>query len=219
MYIELGFATREAILVATAIERSFVHKIEEGVSLDRSQMDPAEEIRHSKKQRENCNMLWFVQDSQYGIPRRCACGGKIIDEVRGKEDYDSQPGKRYFTCINYEDDRLHYSHPWVVGVQEEIERMRKRLEDAEEEIKGVWNLKFQIQTLQEQFRSLTVQVATLEKVSMSRVAVSFAGSRVHMSGSRVAMSVAGINKYVVALFVRDQCSLLYVSTLMLLYDE
>ncbi|KAG5414678.1 hypothetical protein IGI04_002245, partial [Brassica rapa subsp. trilocularis] len=160
----LGFATREAILVARAIERSFVHKIEEGVSLDRSQMDPAEEIRHSKKQRENCNMLWFVQDSQYGIPRRCACGGKIIDEVLRKEDYDSQPGKRYFTCINYEDDGLHYSHPWVVGVQEEIERMRKRLEDAEEEIKGVWNLKFQIQTLPEQVRSLTVQVATLEKV-------------------------------------------------------
>ena len=54
---------------------------------------------------------------------------------------------------------------------------------------------------------------------MSRVAVSFAGSRVLMTGSRVTMSVAGINKSVVALFVRDQCSLLYVSTLMLLYDE
>uniref|UniRef100_A0A0D3BW23 No apical meristem-associated C-terminal domain-containing protein n=1 Tax=Brassica oleracea var. oleracea TaxID=109376 RepID=A0A0D3BW23_BRAOL len=148
MYIELGFATREAILVARAIERSFVHKIEEVVSLDRSQMDPAEEIRHSKKQRDYCNMLWFVQDSQYGIPRRCACGGKIIDKVRGKEDYDSHPGKRYFTCINYE---------------EEIERLRKRLEDVEEEIKGVWNLKFQIQTMQEQVRSLTVQVGTLEK--------------------------------------------------------
>ncbi|WZZ66521.1 hypothetical protein YC2023_077891 [Brassica napus] len=33
----LGFATREAILVARAIERSFFHKIEEVVSLDRSQ--------------------------------------------------------------------------------------------------------------------------------------------------------------------------------------
>ncbi|WZZ36633.1 hypothetical protein YC2023_020034 [Brassica napus] len=141
-------------------------------------MDPAEEISHSKKQRDYCNMLWFVQDSQYGIPRRCACVGKIIDEVRGKEDYDSHPGKRYFTCINYEDDGLHYSHPWVVGVQEEIKRLRKRLEDVEEEIKKVWNLKFQIQTLQvslfpcyfrsslvhEQVRSLTVQVGTLEKV-------------------------------------------------------
>ena len=121
-------------------------------------------------------MLGLLGDSQYGIPRRCACGGRIIDEVRGKEDYDSHPGKRYFTCINYEvsifsliyvikiyetrtvsnilfsvvnkDNGLHYSHPWVVGVQEEIERLRKRLEDVEEEIKGVWNLKFQIQTLQ-----------------------------------------------------------------------
>ena len=52
-----------------------------------------------------------------------------------------------FSVVN-KDDGLHYSHPWVVGVQEEIERMRKRLDDAEEEIKGVWNLKFQIQTLQ-----------------------------------------------------------------------
>ena len=52
-----------------------------------------------------------------------------------------------FSVVN-KDDGLHYSHPWVVGVQEEIERLRKRLEDAEEEIKGVWNLKFQIQTLQ-----------------------------------------------------------------------
>jgi len=54
---------------------------------------------------------------------------------------------------------------------------------------------------------------------MSRVAKSVAGSLVAMSGSRVAMSVAGINKSVVALFVRDQCSILLVSTLMLLYDE
>ncbi|WZZ31876.1 hypothetical protein YC2023_062236 [Brassica napus] len=139
-------------------------------------MDPSEERRHSKKQKEYCDMLGLVEDSQYGIPRRCACGGRIIDEVRGKEDYDSHPGKRYFTCINYEDNGLHYSHPWVVGVQEEMERLRKRLEEAEEVIKGVWSLNYQIESLQvntiacfifvtlEQVRSLTVQVGTLEKV-------------------------------------------------------
>uniref|UniRef100_A0A0D3CJZ3 Uncharacterized protein n=1 Tax=Brassica oleracea var. oleracea TaxID=109376 RepID=A0A0D3CJZ3_BRAOL len=155
-------------------------------------MDPSEERRHSKKQKEYCDMLGLVEDSQYGIPRRCACVGRIIDEVRGKEDYDSHPGKRYFTCINYEvsifsliyvikiyetrtvsnilfsvvnkDNGLHYSHPWVVGVQEEMERLRKRLEEAEEVIKGVWSLNYQIESLQEQVRSLTVQVGTLEKV-------------------------------------------------------
>ena len=65
-------------------------------------MDPAEERRHSKKQKDHCDMLGFVADSQYEVPRKCACGGRIIDEVRGKEDYDSLPGKRFFTCVNYE---------------------------------------------------------------------------------------------------------------------
>ena len=65
-------------------------------------MDPAEERRHSKRQNDYINMLGFVADSQYGIPRRCPCGGRIIDEVRRKDDYDTLPGKRFFTCKNYE---------------------------------------------------------------------------------------------------------------------
>ncbi|KAL0826371.1 hypothetical protein Bca101_050048 [Brassica carinata] len=127
-------------------------------------MDPAEERRHSKKQKDYCNMLGFIADSQYGIPRKCACGGRIIDEVRGKEDYDTLPGKCFFTCINYEDDGLHYRHPWVVGVQEEIESLSKRVEEAEQVIKGVWNLNKRIETLEGQVDYLTVEVADLEKV-------------------------------------------------------
>ncbi|KAL0802994.1 hypothetical protein Bca101_058170 [Brassica carinata] len=94
-------------------------------------MDPAEEIRNSKRQK--FNMLSYVCDSEYGIPRRCPCGGRIIDEVDG----------------------LHYRQPWVLGVQEEIERLTKRVEEAEEE---------QVKLLTEQVDFLTVQVATLEKV-------------------------------------------------------
>ncbi|KAG2326896.1 hypothetical protein Bca52824_009624 [Brassica carinata] len=127
-------------------------------------MDPAEERRDSKKQKDYCDMLRFVQDSQYGIPRRCACGGRIIDEVARKEDYDSLPGKRFFTCVNYEDDGLHYRHPWVVGLQEEIQKLTKRLEEAEEVILGVWKLNKRIEALEEQVSSLTVDIGTLEKV-------------------------------------------------------
>jgi len=65
-------------------------------------MDPAEERRDTKRHQENCNMLGYVADSEYGIPRRCPCGGRIIDEVCGKEEYDTHPGKRFFSCINYE---------------------------------------------------------------------------------------------------------------------
>ncbi|KAG5408059.1 hypothetical protein IGI04_004378, partial [Brassica rapa subsp. trilocularis] len=164
LFQKLGFSRREAICAATTIERSFFHQIDEEEVEISVWMDPSEERKHSKQQKEYCDMLGFVEDSQYGIPIRCACGGRIIDEVRGKEDYDSHPGKRFFTCINYEDNGLHYSHPWVVGVQEEMERLRKRLEEAEEVIKGVPSLNYQIESLEEQVRSLTVQVGTLEKL-------------------------------------------------------
>ncbi|WZZ50654.1 hypothetical protein YC2023_050761 [Brassica napus] len=66
-------------------------------------MDPAEEIRDRKRQQEYFNMLGNVADSEYGIPRRCPCSGRIIDEVRVKEEYDTLHGKHFFTCINYEE--------------------------------------------------------------------------------------------------------------------
>ena len=65
-------------------------------------MDPTEDKRHSKRQNHHINMLGFVADSEYGIPRRCPCGGRPINEVRGKEDYDTLPVKRFFTCKNCE---------------------------------------------------------------------------------------------------------------------
>ena len=52
-------------------------------------MDPAEERRERKRHKEYINMLGYVADSQYGIPTRYPCGGRITDEVRGKEDYDT----------------------------------------------------------------------------------------------------------------------------------
>ena len=64
-------------------------------------MDPAEERRETKRQTELINMQGYVADSEYGIPTRCPCGGRIIDEVRGKDDYDTLPRKRFFTCKNY----------------------------------------------------------------------------------------------------------------------
>ncbi|KAG2281066.1 hypothetical protein Bca52824_052286 [Brassica carinata] len=120
-------------------------------------MDPAEERRHSKRQNHHINMLGFVADSEYGIPRRCLYGGRLINEVRGKEDYDTLPGKRFFTCKNYElsADGLHYRQPWVIGVQEELERLTKRVEEAEQVMMGVSNLSKQIETLEEEVKILS----------------------------------------------------------------
>ncbi|KAF3611524.1 hypothetical protein DY000_02050692 [Brassica cretica] len=126
---------------------AFLHQIADGLSPPRAQMDPAEERREMKRQKEYYNMVGYVCDSEYGIPTRCPCGSTIIDEVRGKEDYDTLPGKRFFTCKNYE---------------EEIERLTKRVEEAEQVIKLVVNLNKQIETLEVQI--LTVKVADLEKL-------------------------------------------------------
>ncbi|KAG2310553.1 hypothetical protein Bca52824_022110 [Brassica carinata] len=127
-------------------------------------MDPAEERRQVKRQKEYNNMIGYVTDSQYGIPTRCPCGGRIINEVRRKEDFDTLPGKRYFTCKNHEDDGLHYRHPCVFGVEEEIEKLTTRVEDAEKVIKGVPYLEKKIEILEEQVKELTVQVAHLERL-------------------------------------------------------
>ncbi|KAL0712752.1 hypothetical protein Bca4012_019730 [Brassica carinata] len=134
-------------------------------------MDPADEIRNSKKQKEYIDMLTYVNDSQYGIPRKCPCGGSIINEVSRKEENDAVPGKRLFTCKNYEADGLHYRQPWVIGVQEEIERLTKRVVEAEEVMletsklsREMERLEEKVQSLCEQVDYLTVHVGRLEKV-------------------------------------------------------
>ncbi|KAG2308308.1 hypothetical protein Bca52824_028056 [Brassica carinata] len=145
-------------------------------------MDPSEERRDCKRKQEYIDLLGKVADSEYGIPRRCACGGRMIDEVRVKETFDSQPGKRFFSYVNYEADGLHYRQPWVCGVQEEILRLRKRVEEADEVMKWVPTLNKQIESLEAQVKrlallldkltgdvyNLTVDVAALEKLETQR---------------------------------------------------
>ncbi|KAG2265617.1 hypothetical protein Bca52824_072696 [Brassica carinata] len=156
----------------------FLDLIDVGLSPRRSQMDPAEERRETKRQKEFINMQGYVADSEYEIPTRCPCGGRIIDEVRGKDGYDTLPGKRFFTCKNYEADGFHYRQPWVIGVQEHIERLTKCVEEVELVIKWVSEVNNKIERLETEVKALnrevdnltgqvynlSVQVADLEKL-------------------------------------------------------
>ncbi|KAF3544242.1 hypothetical protein DY000_02006364 [Brassica cretica] len=74
---------------------AFLHLIDGGLSPPRAQMDPAEERREMKRQKEHYIMLQCATGTQYGIPTRCLCGSRIINEVRGKEEYDTLPGKLF----------------------------------------------------------------------------------------------------------------------------
>nr|VDC84987.1 unnamed protein product [Brassica oleracea] len=118
----------------------FLDRFDAGLSPPGAEMDPLEEISDSKRQLEYLNHLGNVADSEYGMPRRCACGGRMIDELRVKDEFDTQPGKRFFSCVNYE--------LWVIGVQEEMVRLRKRVEEADEVIKWVPILNKQIESVE-----------------------------------------------------------------------
>ncbi|KAG2314479.1 hypothetical protein Bca4012_065171 [Brassica carinata] len=72
--------------------------------------------------------------NSYPLP----CGGEIMTNVspvlKYKSDFDTFTGSRYFTCKNYEDDGMHFLQPWAFGVQEEVQCLRREVNDMAEEI-------------------------------------------------------------------------------------
>ncbi|KAJ4867311.1 Uncharacterized protein Rs2_51151 [Raphanus sativus] len=84
---------------------------------------PDEEYSQMKALKRDINMHGCVADAGCGIPTRCPCGGTIINEVarnlKYKTDFDTLPGRKYFTCKNYE---------------EEVEMLRKRVDAMAAEI-------------------------------------------------------------------------------------
>ncbi|XP_033143436.1 uncharacterized protein LOC103855413 isoform X2 [Brassica rapa] len=115
-----------------------------------------DELRDMKAHKAYYNMLHFVADAQQGIPQLCPCGS-ITKEVVDEEDtYDYLPGKRYFICKDYENDGLHFRQPWVMGMQQEVERLKVRFHEQEKLLRECESLKGQV-------RMLLKRVAELEK--------------------------------------------------------
>ncbi|KAF2555746.1 hypothetical protein F2Q68_00017065 [Brassica cretica] len=90
-----------------------------------------EELRDMKAHKSYYNMLHFVANAQQGIPKLCPYGS-ITKEVVDEEDtYDYLPGRRYFICKDYENDGMHFRQPWVMGMQQEVERLKERFHEQE----------------------------------------------------------------------------------------
>ncbi|KAG2308331.1 hypothetical protein Bca52824_028079 [Brassica carinata] len=85
-----------------------------------------EEHRDMKAHKAYYNMLDFVANAQQGIPKPCLCGSITKELVDESDTYDYLPGKRYFICKDYENDGLHFRQPWIMGMQQEIERLKER---------------------------------------------------------------------------------------------
>ncbi|KAG2313473.1 hypothetical protein Bca52824_025030 [Brassica carinata] len=103
-----------------------------------------EELRDMKAHKAYYNMLHFISDAQQGIPKLCPCGS-ITKEIVDEEDtYDYLPGKRYFICKDYENDGLHFRQPWVMGMQQEVERLKERFHEQEKLLRECEALKGQL---------------------------------------------------------------------------
>ncbi|KAL0865519.1 hypothetical protein Bca101_044637 [Brassica carinata] len=106
-----------------------------------------EELRDKKAHKAYYQMLDFVANSQHGIPKLCPCGS-ITKEVVDEEDtYDYQPGKRYFICKDFENDGLHFRQPWVMGVQQEVERLKLQVQEQEKLLRECELLKTHVKML------------------------------------------------------------------------
>ncbi|KAL0702220.1 hypothetical protein Bca4012_058342 [Brassica carinata] len=101
-------------------------------------MDPwveKQERREMKKMKKHFDMVQYTCDAEYMIPRSFPCGGRIVNEVSANlKDKDFLPGRKYFTCDKLEDDGLHFRQPWVIGVEEEVLRLRKEVDAMAAEI-------------------------------------------------------------------------------------
>ncbi|KAF3484969.1 hypothetical protein F2Q69_00052072 [Brassica cretica] len=94
---------------------------------------PHEEYSHVKELKKYNNMLGCIADTHYGIPTRCPCGGRIVDEVSlGKKfpgNFDTLPGRKYFTCDNFEDE--------VKGLLTRVDEMAAEIAELKDQLKRV----------------------------------------------------------------------------------
>ncbi|KAF8055105.1 hypothetical protein N665_1303s0007 [Sinapis alba] len=116
-----------------------------------------EERRDMKAHKAYYQKLDFVANALQGIPKLCPCGSITKEIVDEDDSYDYLPGKRYFICKDYENDRLHFRQPWVMGVQEEVERLKLRVFEHEKLLRECEELKGEV-------RRLVRRVTELERV-------------------------------------------------------
>ncbi|KAG5414457.1 hypothetical protein IGI04_002024 [Brassica rapa subsp. trilocularis] len=108
-----------------------------------------DELRDMKAHKAYYNMLHFVSEAQQGIPKLCPCGSITKEFVDEDDTYDYLPRKRYFICTDYQNDGLHFRQPWVMGVQQEIERLKLKFLEQEKLLRECEALKVQVKMLLE----------------------------------------------------------------------
>lgn len=127
--------------------------------------DPSYE--DDKEHKRYNDMLFFIADSDNGIPLCCPCGGQIVIHI-SKAGTDI--GKKYFVCKHFEvktynisfsffefiistcgfqDDGLHRKKEWGEAIEEETKKLMRKVDDHEVKIRSLYSIEDRLSRLEE----------------------------------------------------------------------
>ncbi|CAN6816026.1 unnamed protein product, partial [Brassica oleracea var. botrytis] len=101
------------------------------------------------------DLLYAVTDSDYGIPRRCPCGGQIVIQICNAQ---ADIGKKYFICKDFEGDGLHRKKEWDDAIAEETEMLKKKVEGHERRIQRLNSMENRIKILEEDEKNNAAEI-------------------------------------------------------------
>ncbi|KAF2583198.1 hypothetical protein F2Q68_00004316 [Brassica cretica] len=100
-----------------------------------------------KKHKRYNDMLFFVADSDNGIPLRCPCGGQIVIHVCKAGTYI---GKKYFVCKHFE------------AIEEETKKLTWKVDDHELKIRSLYSIEDRLSRLEEDEKKNAEQIEDLK---------------------------------------------------------
>ncbi|KAJ4885537.1 Uncharacterized protein Rs2_35630 [Raphanus sativus] len=103
-------------------------------------------------------MVYFVNDSDFGIPERCPCGSQIIIQI--STEAESIPNK-YFVCKDFkassdlpnltvtlwcslQNDGLHIKKEWTEAIEEETRRLKAKVGENESRMCSLGGLEYRV---------------------------------------------------------------------------
>nr|VDC96140.1 unnamed protein product [Brassica rapa] len=114
------------------------------------------------------DMLYAVNDSNFGIPDRCPCGSAIIIQISTEA---AAIPKKYFVCKDFKNDGLHRKQEWTAAIEDETRRLKKTVDDHESRIRSLGRVEYRIDRIYEdaqkndgEIANLGYQIHEMEKV-------------------------------------------------------
>ncbi|KAL0722868.1 hypothetical protein Bca4012_037467 [Brassica carinata] len=104
------------------------------------------------------NMVYAVNDSNYGIPESCPCGSQITVEISTKE---AGIGKKYFVCKDFKNDGLHRKKEWNEAIEDETRRLKEKVADNEGRLCSLGVLEYQVDRIDKASQSNDGNIAHL----------------------------------------------------------